>query len=227
MAFKKLAQYTTLDLMMANVRSQTGAMSEQESVVFEAQITDVCHNAILLIRSIFNKFLDTLYNTIETVTETNEVINIQDKDIFNIHEMHLYDATHGPVPIMQRTLFNSLRHIYGSTNRLATALFGTIGNKTVGTDEVLVIEIYRGSSKVTPGTLTLTYPRNPKKVEIGDADRYLDLPEHLVPIATDIATLAIHGKLQRTPPVEVSERIQAVLGPIAAQVGLRIDQAKN
>lgn len=187
MAFIKLAVTTTLPVMQANVRKKTGTLSEEESELLKPELDNICHNAIVAVRTRYGKSLNGLYKTSETVTEASNLIVISTKDIFDIFDMELYDGTHGQVPLLRTVQFNNLRTLYaGETD----ALFAHISN-IVATDNKLQIQTLRGSAVTTPGTLTLSYPRNPVKTVNSDTDKKLDLPEHLIPEAEDMAARAV------------------------------------
>lgn len=228
MAFKTIGTVTTLASIKANAVLQAGAISQQESEILDFQLNDIIHRAIVFVRSMFGRLLDSFYQTSATVTEVAGKIDISTLDLADVNRFALYDSVSKKIPIVSNEIFYEIQTLY-SPSDLAQAIFGRVAN-IMDTDNKLEIETFRGSQKSASvsgysGVVTLTYPRNPKKVTTDT--EYVDLPEHLVPLATDVATVAISRKLLRKPPEDVEARLTAQLNAAAAQIGLAITPAKN
>ena len=217
MAFINIATQTTLAIMKANVRSQSGTIVSQYSGLIEPQLEDICHLSIQFIRNYLGKFLDQFYSTTVTVTEASNLINISTTDIADANRLLLYDATHGKISIISETEFYGFLTLY-STTQLADAVFASISN-ILDTDNRLSLKTYRGTNKTTPGVLTFVYPRNPKKA--ADTDK-LDLPEAYVPVAVDLATTMVFRKIEHKPPIEVEGRVTEFIKSQAVSLGLKV-----
>jgi hypothetical protein len=61
----------TLASFKAGVRSQSGAMSEQESGLINVQINDLVHSAVLFVRAMMGRLLDPFYATNQTISILN------------------------------------------------------------------------------------------------------------------------------------------------------------
>lgn len=221
MAFVPVGVNTTLAQFKERVRAQSNTISPQESGVIEPELTNLIHAAVVQIRATLDKLVDQHYAITETVTEDSNLIDISTKDISDINRITLYDATHGAVPLVTSSDFDSLLTVFKNTTLATEYLFGCVKNILSGGDNKLCIKTARGTSKATPGTLTLTYPRNPVKATL-EAGK-IDLPEKYIPAAQDLATTMVYRKLMKTPPVDVDRRLSAFMQAQAAMLGLKVE----
>jgi len=217
MADKNLATTTTLAALKAIIRDRTGTLDVQDSDLIGTTLSNLIHQAITTVRTLAGPLLDLVYNTDATVMPdvTSKGIDISLFDIANVNLVSLYDVIHGPIPIYRVSLFNAMQKSYvNDTN----ALFGTITNMvTTGTDNVLAIKLCVGSG-VALGTLTFTYPRNPRKVVV-DSEK-IDIPEWCVQMVADIATIMICEKFNKQPQASIMARASALMQSVAAQVAM-------
>lgn len=217
MPITPLAVNTTLASMKERVRAQSNTVSPQGSGIIEPEMTNLIHHAIVMLRTLLGAIVDPVYSTNETVVESTNIIDVSTVDIANTNKISLYDATHGVIPLVSDREFDSLRTLYANTSLSTEQLFAKI---TSSTSSGLRIQTHRGSSKATPGTLTLTYPRNPVKATT-EATK-LDLPERYVPIAADLATVMVYRKLKQAPPAEIDQRVTSFIRSQAAMLGLEV-----
>lgn len=208
----------TLASFKANVRNQSGTMSQQESGIIETQMNDIVHNAILLVRSLMGRMVDGFYITNTTlgsitITSGYGTITIATYSIADVNGISLYDATLKEIPVLPVSKFNAIRTLYSLTTTQAIASVFS----TSGTPNILSIAIATGA--VGPlTTVQINYPRNPVKVS-ADADT-IDIPDYLVPIAQDIATVSIFRKLSKAAPSDLEGRVVSFINSQLGQLNL-------
>lgn len=215
---KNLATTTTLAALKAIIRDRTGTLDVQDSELIDTTMTNLVHQAIMTVRTLAGPFLDLAYNTDTTVTAevTSKAIDISAFDIADVNVISLYgclyDVVHGPIPIYGLSQFNAECKSYANN---PTALFATITNMVVtGNDKVLAIKLFVGSG-VALGTLTFTYPRNPRKVVI-ETD-LIDIPERYVQTVADIAAIMVCEKFGKEPRASVTARASALMQSMVQQ----------
>lgn len=213
----------TLASFKAVVRTQSNSLSQQESGIIDLQLNDIIHNAVLLVRTMLGRAIDSFYMTqvtLGTISLTSGLgaVTIATYSIADPTRVSIFDPTLKEIPVLSATQFNALRALYTTTQVGATAGFATI-EAAAGTPNVLKVEIYTGAS----GTITtalLYYPRNPEKVTT-DANT-IDLPDHLIPIAQDMATVSIYRRLSKQAPLDVENRVTSFINSQVSQLGLKI-----
>jgi len=216
---KNLATYTTLAQMEANVRSQTGTLSQQQTLLLDPMLVDIIHDAIIRTRALAGPLLDSAYMTEIGVqlSETPYTIDISGIDIWDINKISLDDSNNGPIPLYTPAKFSQMKRNYNTSPQ---ALFGTVVNTEVKTNvKALAIKLFRGS-EIYLGMLTLTYPRIPRYVS-NEAD-LLDLPEPYIPLATDLATIKVCEKLNKPVPDLVAKRAGEYTTSILSQIMIQI-----
>lgn len=218
MAFVPLSINNSLGTIKANIRSQTGTLSPQESGLFELQINDIVHNAALFVRNLLGRFVDAFYSTSATATEASNLIVISTLELDDVNRLTLYDATHGVIPFVSNHLFYQMQTLYTST-QLADTILATVSN-ILATDNKLQIKTYRGTNKTSPGTLTLVYPRTPNKAT-ADATK-VDIPDTYVPLVQDCATLYVLRKFNKPIDGALEARVTTALASYGAQLGLEV-----
>jgi hypothetical protein len=212
----------TLAAFKAFVRAQTGAMSQQESGLLELQLNDIVHNAIVFVRSILGRAIDGFYNTEQvlgsiTFSSGWGSITIATYSIADINKIRIFDPTLKEIPVLSYTKFNALRSVYSSSDISSTHAIATVAASS-GTPNVLKIEFFSASGTIT--TATLYYPRNPVKVTT-DTDT-LDLPDHLIPIAQDVATVSVFKKLKKEPPADANQNVMSFVQGQIQQLGYKV-----
>jgi hypothetical protein len=213
----------TLASFKAVVRTQSNSLSQQETGLIDLQLNDIIHNAVLLVRSMMGRVLDPWY-TVEatlgstTITAGFGTITIATLSIADVNKITLYDPTLLEIPVVPYVQFNALRALYTSAQIGTTDAIACVEAET-GTPNVLSIAFYTGASSPLT-TVTIQYPRNPVKVTI-DIDT-IDLPDHLIPIAQDMATVSIYRKLSKTAPTDVESRVTNFITSQVAQLGLKV-----
>lgn len=173
-----LAINTTLAIAADLVREKAGVLDQQESEVFNLQLVDYIHQAILVVSQ---KVPKSKYTTEITVTETANFIDVSTLDFASVEkdDLALIDSLSGTMSFVEHQEFNQILNLY-STADLANALIGHISN--VGGK--WQIETIRGTNK-PKGTLTFHYVRNP--IYTQTFSTLIDLPEEFVPQMIDIA----------------------------------------
>ena len=216
-----LATTTTLANMKAQVRGQLGAVSEQESGILSIEMNDIIHQAITNLRAILGKLVADFYRTKGSISPTGTTpdfsITVAAKEIADVNDVALYNATLKEIPIVSAKKFNALRTLYSASEIGTTHGFATIANTetALATQSVLTLYIYSNvASQTTLASTEFYYSRFPKKVTT-DADT-LDLPEIYIPIARDIATVYVEKRLSRTPSADVVNAIKMNLDPLVA-----------
>lgn len=194
MAFTVLGKNTSLGRAMALIRMRTGTLDVQESEIFDPQLVDVVHQAVLAAAAKLPKerYSTTVTSAASEIAEASNLIDISTLDIADQakESMALIDATHGDIPIIDSSLFNSLKSHY-TASALTNGLFARLTN-IKATDNKLQIQTYRGSTVATPGALEFTFIRNPKYITTMTA--MLDIPEDLIPFVIEVAVVAISPK---------------------------------
>jgi len=229
MAFITLSNHT-LASIDANVRSQSGTLSAQESEVFSKQIVDIIHNATLFIRSLLGKHVERDYSTTVAPAEGGLVqladghyesyIDLSPYDIFDLNRINLRDKTRGRISLVSEALYTSQITIHDVLG-LRRDLFGNVTNLAMGENSKLGIQIYRGKSTGTPGALEMKFPRNPVKA-VGPTDK-IDILNHHIPLVTDISTVVVFRKIKNVPPAaEIEQRVAASLSIITSQRGVSV-----
>jgi len=213
----------TLASFKAVVRTQSNSISQQESQLIDLQLNDIIHNSIMLVRTMLGRALDAFYNTEQllgsiTLTSGYGTITIATYSIAEIIKCRLFDPTLKEIPIVSNLKFNALRSLYTNTMIGAVDGFATIAAQAA-TPNVLKVELFTGATG-TVTTLNLYYPRNPVKVTV-DTDT-VDLPDHLVPIAQDMATFSVYRKLSKTPPADADARVTSFIQGQMSQLGFEI-----
>jgi hypothetical protein len=215
----------TLALFKAGVRAQSDSLSQQESQLIDLELVDIIHNSAMMVRTLLGRVLDPFYmseQTLGTITFTAgfATITIATYSIADINGLTLYDPTLKEVPILPYMQFNALRSLYTATQIGTTDAIATV-EVEAGTPNVLSLAFWSGvSSPIT--TMTIQYPRNPVKVST-DADT-IDLPDYLIPIAQDMATMSVFRQVSRVPPVDVESRVTSFVSSQIAALGLKISQ---
>jgi hypothetical protein len=201
-----LAVNKTLALFTERVRGQTSTISEQESGINKLEMNNIIQSSVMFVRSLLGKVVDGWYSTNATVTESSNNIGISTLDIADISGLRLYDATHGSVPIVSDTEFDTFRTLYAGTTIVTEQMYARV---TTTADAALKIQTVRGATKATPGTLTLTYPRNPIKATASASK--IDLPEKYIPAAEDVAAMMVFRRQAKAPPSDIDKRVLAFL----------------
>lgn len=189
----------TLLVVRSNVRAITGTQMVQMSGLLEPMLTDFIHDSILLIRGLSRHSLKHFYYQ-EAAIVLAASVDISAMNIFDLLSMRLtLDADKSQIPIVPR-------NIYGNMLRLHTFSTGqwiaTVSTTSGGTFSLLV-----GGAASPTGAATLAYERNPTKV-ITDAN-VLDMPDHLIPIVTDVTCLTVWRKKNQQPQADVLTRVRA------------------
>jgi len=206
MAFKPLGVVTTLQTAKDYIRNILNIENEQETLIFNKQLINIIHEAILVVRFRLGQALDSFYYTEVTgLSETSNKIDISSFDIADIQKCKLVYNGNLNVPILSITEYNLLMSIYDSTS-LANAVFGYIANQSIGQDTKLCIYVYRGSGVGAPSTVKFSYTRNPQKA-VSETD-YLDIPENFATIVKDIAVVLMAKKMNKVVPTNISEKVK-------------------
>lgn len=203
MAITPLSTDTTLADFEAVLQSRTDTESVQKSGILLDEIDDIIHNAVKQVRTIAKKALAPSYVTVTAfVPSADGIIDLSTTSIFELSPANivLRDTAIGEIDVVPEAMWQDLRRLYpaGSLNEACFARVATIAEK-------LSIEIYRGAGLVAYGTVSLTYSRMPVKALA--AATKIDLPDDKIPIAEDIATLLLMGRLGRQVPRDVEQRV--------------------
>jgi hypothetical protein len=198
-----LGASTTLLTVRTNVRMVTKTESVQESGLLEPTLTTLIHEAILLVRSLARHSLKDFYRTDKPITLGATVdlatLNIS---IFDISSCKLtLDSDKSAIDIVNRNVYNQMLQLHSFATGQWIATITTVDS---GTWSLLV-----GGAASPSGAATLAYERNPAKVTT-DAN-VLDIPDHLIPITVDFASLAVWRKLKQQPPQDVSQRVRGFI----------------
>lgn len=226
MALKNLAQYTTLGSMAeAQVRSQTGTLDDDQTRVYDKQITDIVHNAILFVRAIAGKLLTTAYTSTITLTGLDTLTQTEKEQRYQIHDIDCYDwndvslwsvSNNMKIPLESGKQWDSI-FTHKTDEQLAKMIFGKMVAEVVGSNTQLVIRTYSGDELVAGGNVRLTFPRNPRKVTTNTD--LLDIPEIYMPIVKAQAVVDVYAQVIKKP-APLSEKTivaQFVASQIAQQ----------
>lgn len=220
-----LATTTTLKNFKAQIRSQLGAVSQQESGIIDLEMNDIIHQAITSLRTTLGNIIKDFYITKGTIVSSSDMsgsvpnytVNIATREIADIHDINLFHSTFGEIPVLPRAKFLLIKSTYSASDIGTTKAIATIANTetALATQSVLTIYVYSNASATSAFNNTeFWYPRYPKKV-VADTDT-LDLPELYVPLARDIATIYMEKRLSRTPSGDVINSIKATLDPLVS-----------
>jgi len=215
----------TLQRVVQNVRSQSATISAQKKLVIDPQVIDLIHASIVDVRRAYDKLVDKPYEMNSAVTFTGSTPNFTSdlgtlkttNGFYSLERVSLYDGTLGKIPVVPRDIFDALRGLYASADVGSTAAFGTIYSSGIGAPTCAV---YSGAAAIS--TATLTWIRNVIKVT-AKADT-VDLPDALVPLAIDVATLKVFSKAGEAPPADVNQRVAANAQMIAGMLGASMPQ---
>lgn len=220
MAIVKLAVTTTLPIIEQRIRKKSHTLSAQQSKIISAQMEDIIHSALVNVRTLFGMYLDSVFSTDATVTESTNKIDISTLDIANYNNLTLYDITHGPIPILETDQFFQDKFNLSADTKL---LIARVTRLTITGNDKLAIETVRGSTVSSPGnTITLVYPRNPIKTIKSDADLHLDIPEGLTPLVESMAVVDCYTIVKREAPKEAVNNVAAYLQLKAAEYGVEL-----
>lgn len=221
---------TTLATFMANIRSQSGSLSVQETQIIDSQLVDIAHNAITFVRNIVGKFIDGFYETTVTLGSITITSNIGTLDltaaataaigtISDINGVTLFDTTLHEIPILSKSRFNAFRSLYTGAQIGTTGAIGMISQVTAKTS----LTLYTGATGPLT-TVQMTYARNPIKVTV--ATDTIDITDNLVPLAQDVATMYVFRKLAKQPPADFDQRVTGSLNSYLGQLGLKVTADK-
>ena len=200
---QNLAVTTTLNLMKARVRDAVGAVSEQDSLILEADLTDVIHAAVLAVCKELGDALDEFYKIPTTSisltgTTPNFSASITTIDIGTMRKRTLYSSTlGGEIPIYDSQEFNQIKTLYSSTemgnNAIATLAQASGTYASQPTASTLTLRVYSGYASAATD-LELTIIRSPRYVTTGTDT--LDIPEAYMDIieAKAVELLKSRGK---------------------------------
>lgn len=222
----------TLGSFKANVRRASSTLSQQESGLIELQLNDIIHGSVMLVRALMGKLIDKFYITRQSLSMTIASgagnVDISSYSIADMTKISLFDSSATTlmkeIPVLSNADFNALRTLYSTTDMLAGTAIATI--KSTGTGPfVNKLYIHTKSDTADTETLHMFYPRNPIKV-VTDIDS-IDLPDFLIPIAQDIATVNIFRKTSKTPPAEIESRVTGFINSQVAMLGLKVSPQKE
>jgi hypothetical protein len=222
---------TTLSTFLANMRSQSGALSVQESQVIDPQLIDIAHNAITFVRNVVGKFVDGFYETTVTLASITVTSNVGTADltaaataaigtISDINGITLFDPTLHEIAILSKARFNGLRSIYTGAQIGTTGAVGMISQVSAKT----TLTLYTGATGPLT-TIQMTYARNPIKVTA--TTDTIDIIDSLVPLAQDVGTMYIFRKLAKQPPADFEQRVTGSLNSYLGQLGLKVTPDKT
>jgi hypothetical protein len=215
---------TTLLEFRSRVKGQSSSIVDQFSGVMGNAWDDLIHDAVVFIRSLAGVVLKEQYMTRASVSEVSNLIDIHTYKIADLQGVTLFDETHGSVPIRSTAEFFGLRTLYGSAGN-PNGLFAHYISMVDGDIRGFAIETFRGTNKATPGALKFNYPRVPEKPTT-DAG-YIDLPDYLIPIGIDAATVMAFRRIGRVPPTDIDGRVVAFVNSQVAALGLSVTPEKR
>ena len=208
----------TLASVKANVRQQSGTLSVQDSQIIDPQMNDIIHNSVLLVRSIMGRSIDEFYlmnSPLHAITMTNGFgsSSISSISIANLRGITIRDSSLGVIPVLSHRDFNHISSLYTPTEMGTKGAIATV-ETLESSPVVLSIEFYSGANTIS--NPRLYYSRNPYKITT-DTDT-IDIPDYLVPIVQDSATVSVFRLLVKTPPVEIENRVKEFIGSQLKQV---------
>lgn len=220
---QNLAVTTTLATVKANIRSKTGSISTQDSLLIEPQLNDIVHFAIQFVRTLGGKFVDAYYmqkkldltfaGTTPDFTASITALNIADANA-----VRLYHATLKEIPVVTNQMFNALRTVYAATDIGTTRGFATV-SLTSATPAVLTVYLFSNIASF-PTNVEISFPRNPVKVTT-ETDT-VDIPEQFIPFVVDTAAKDVFLKLKQQPPADLEARFMSQLNLFTAQYNLKV-----
>lgn len=229
MAFVPLATTTTLQTFRAIVRRRAGVNDPQSYPIpiTDRIVNDFIHEAIVRVRRAAHKLVDAEYMTRSSVDSFSES---ETKSLFNIAALEIYDTkrvtvSHGTqkdIAVISAGQFDTQIKLR-SDNSLQNAVFAKIENDPE--NAALDIVLYRGSNIESISSLSVHYPRNPRK-QMND-DGFVDLPERFVPAAISVAVIFTRGMADNQPQETVEDLIQKTLQTELSQYGIEITQTRN
>jgi hypothetical protein len=173
------------------------------------------------------RMIDSFYKTRQSLSMTiasgEGNVDISSYSIADMTRISLFDSSATTlmkeIPILSIAQYNAIKTLYSTTTMLAATAVATI--KSSGASPfVNKLYLYTKSTTADTETLHMFYPRNPVKVTT-DIDS-VDLPDHLIPIAQDIATVNVFRRLSRNAPIEIESRVTGFINSQIAQLGLKV-----
>jgi len=210
------ASSTSLATFETVIRASAGALSPQESLVFNDELDEMIDRAVNQTYSIARLFLHESYITVEPVTEVSGTIDLSGKRIAEKkpNKMKLTDSISGEINIVTPYLWQSIKTLYPA-GELDNAIFARLVTQVIGTNEVYSFQVFRGTNRTTVGTQEFTYCRLPKRAVL--PAEMIDLPDDYIAISEDIGTLMLMRRIAHAPPAELEQRVVAFIQSQAQQ----------
>ena len=195
MATKNISATTELSRLEANIRERAKAESIQLSGINNLMMVDICFTAIVEAASRLFPVVKDFYRTTLPIDEENGFADISALDIASLElgDLQLRDEDNGRVDIVSSQAFENELDLNSSAD-LATALFARVVTASLSGTDKLALEIYRGEDKETPGDLTFTYVRNPRKET--DPTKTVDFPDRYMLVVEDLGLNLLRSRLE-------------------------------
>jgi hypothetical protein len=227
---QNIAITTTLAMFLQYVRTAAKMLDQAKfDSLIEPQLVEIIHASIVDVRTLAGASVDRFYRKEVSVTLTISsglaTASVAAYDIASIEHCDLYGtfgSTFRKIPILPNDRYLSLRSYYASSDVGTLNAIARI-YLVSGSPDVQTLEVFTGATTIT--SAKFSFLKNPLKVTLANLTDTMDLPEHLIPTAEDMAAVACYRIAETKPPSDLEQRATGKVSALLSQYNMRLQQS--